>query len=244
VLHQRRCHIHGKQLWQRVVLVVGLGALLCAVLAQVAFNQHSTLLDESSTDGGLINTDDGGDSLADSKVKEASKSRLAAKAQSLNKGGAHAAKKLKPLSPAQRKQVKERVKTIKAQIKAAEKKATAYDKQLLDKTATWRTQLIHAKTLRRDGDDFESEARMKVRKAAKDRKLAETYRRESEAAKRKFVAEEKPIEMAMKLEAHDQRAYRKMQLAIAEVCLNPSPPPSSQFPPLSQAARQVVGGVG
>ncbi len=152
-------------MWQRVVLVIGLGALLCAVIAQVAFNPQSSVLDESSADGDLINTDDGGDSVDDTNVKEASKSRLAAKALSQNQQGSHAAKKLKPLSPAQRKQVKERVKTIKAQIKAAEKKATAYDKELLDKTATLRTQLIHAKTLRRDGDDFESEARMVISKA-------------------------------------------------------------------------------
>jgi seryl-tRNA synthetase len=147
-------------LWQRVVLVVGLGVVLCAVLAQVAFNQYPTLLDESITDGDLINTDDDGVSVDESHLKEASRNRLAAKAQALNKAGPSAAKKLKPLSPEQRKQVQERVKKIKAQIKAAEKKATAYDKELLDKTATWRTQLIHAKTLRRDGDDFESEARM------------------------------------------------------------------------------------
>jgi hypothetical protein len=144
-------------MWQRAVLVLGLGALLCTVLAQVAYNQDNTLLDESSTDGDSINVDDDGVSSDESKVKEASKSRLAAKALSLGK---QAAKKLKPLSPAQRKQVKERIKKIKAQIKDAEKKATAYDKELLDKTATLRTQLIHAKTLRRDGDDFESEARM------------------------------------------------------------------------------------
>ena len=33
----------------------------------------------------------------------------------------------------------------------------------------------------------------------------------------RFWSAEKPIELAMKLEAHDQREYRKMQLAIAEV---------------------------
>jgi hypothetical protein len=157
---QRRCRFH-QQMWQRGVLVLGLGALLCALLSQVAYSQIGTLLDESSTDGDVINTDDDG-TVDASSMKEASKRRLAAKALSLGKPVSHVVTKVKPLSPAQRKQVKERIKTIKAQIKTAEKKATAYDKELLDKTATWRTQLIHAKTLRRDGDDFESEARMVI----------------------------------------------------------------------------------
>lgn len=144
-------------------------------------------------------------------MKEASKRRLAAKAHASNKK-----KNIKRLSPSERAEVKKKVKMLKAEILKEIHNVSQADKQVIDKVAEIRTKLLHAKTVRRDGNDYESEAREQVKKAARDRRLAEKYRRESEAAKRKFVSAEKPIELAMKLEAHDQRSYRKMQLAIAE----------------------------
>ena len=56
--------------------------------------------------------------------------------------------------------MKSKIKKLKDEILKAAKKATAADKQVTDQVTEIRTKLLHAKTLRRDGDDFESEARM------------------------------------------------------------------------------------
>ena len=131
--------------------------MLCTVLVQLSSYQTTSTLDQaddSNSDQSSLNTDDG-DTSDGIDIKEASKHRLAAKANPSSK-----VKHLKPLSPEERKKVKSKIKKLKDEILKAAKKATAADKQVTDQVTEIRTKLLHAKTLRRDGDDFESEARM------------------------------------------------------------------------------------
>ena len=133
--------------------------MLCALLVNLPASKKAASLDESddsSDDQSAVETDDN-DSADLLDVKRASKHRLAAKADQAREGKER--KKLKPLTPAQRKKVQGRIKKLKAQILKEEKKATADDQQVKDKATELRTELLHAKTLRRAGDDFESEAR-------------------------------------------------------------------------------------
>ena len=76
--------------------------------------------------------------------------------------------------------------------------------------------VLKAKSERQDGDRLEKEAKEEVKRAANLRARAEKLKNESQEARQKFLAKERPVEKATKLEAHDHRAYRKAEMAVAE----------------------------
>jgi hypothetical protein len=153
---QRRIQKSEIRTWHRVVLCAALGLALCAVLAQISTHETVAILDEDdglNSDSSALNTDDG-DATDGLDMKEASKRRLAAKAHASNKK-----KNIKRLSPSERVEVKKKVKMLKAEILKEIHNVSQADKQVIDKVAEIRTKLLHAKTVRRDGNDYESEAR-------------------------------------------------------------------------------------
>lgn len=66
------------------------------------------------------------------------------------------------------------------------------------------------------------------------KKKSVDLRKESKIAKQKFVAEEKPLETASKLSAHDQNTYRKAELEVAGAVTEMSEKPSD-----AKLARKV-----
>ena len=63
-------------------------------------------------------------------------------------------------------------------------------------------------------------------------------RKESKVAKKKFVAQEKPLETASKLTAHDHSAYRKAELQVAAAVTMMSEKPSDAK--LSRRVHKLV----
>lgn len=84
------------------------------------------------------------------------------------------------------------------------------------KEGALRGTVLKAKKERKEGDRLEKKATGDVKQAAKLRNKAEKLRKESEEAQKKFLAEERPVEKATQLEAHDHRQYRKEEMAVAE----------------------------
>jgi hypothetical protein len=76
--------------------------------------------------------------------------------------------------------------------------------------------LIAAKSLLKDGMEDELTAKMDVDHAGKLRTLAQKLKDESQAARRKFVAQERPVLLAQKLAVHDHKNYRSDELAVAK----------------------------
>jgi hypothetical protein len=80
----------------------------------------------------------------------------------------------------------------------------------------------------RAGMEDELAAKMDVDKASKMRAQAQKLKDKSEAARRKFVAQEKPVLLAQKLAEHDHKKYRSEELAVAKEVALLSEHPSSK----------------
>lgn len=88
--------------------------------------------------------------------------------------------------------------------------------------------LLAAKTLLQSGMEDEMSAKMDVDKASHMRADAQKLRDESEAARRKFVAQEHPVLLAQKLAEHDHKVYRSDELKVAKEVALLSEHPSSK----------------
>jgi len=88
--------------------------------------------------------------------------------------------------------------------------------------------LLAAKHLLNSGMEDELKAKMDVDRASKMRGEAQKLKDESEAARRKFVAQEHPVLLAQKLAQHDHKKYRSEELAVAKEVALLSEHPSSK----------------
>jgi len=88
--------------------------------------------------------------------------------------------------------------------------------------------LLAAKHLLNSGMEDELKAKMDVDRASKMRGEAQKLKDESEAARRKFVAQEHPVLLAQKLAEHDHKKYRSEELAVAKEVALLSEHPSSK----------------
>ena len=88
--------------------------------------------------------------------------------------------------------------------------------------------LLAAKHLLNSGMEDELKAKMDVDRASKMRGEAQKLKDESEAARRKFVAQEHPVLLAQRLAEHDHKKYRSEELAVAKEVALLSEHPSSK----------------
>jgi len=88
--------------------------------------------------------------------------------------------------------------------------------------------LLAAKGMMKKGMQDELLAKMNVDKASKMRAEAQKLRDESEAARRKFVAQENPVLLAQRLAEHDHKKYRSDELSVAKEVALLSEHPSSK----------------
>ena len=78
------------------------------------------------------------------------------------------------------------------------------------------------------GMQNELTAKMYVTRASKMRAEAQKLKDDSDAARRKFVEQEKPVLLAQKLSEHDHKKYRIAELAVAKEVALLSEHPSSK----------------
>ena len=237
---------------------IRLGYLLCNWFVQ---DQSRSELSLASSNDDLSGDSDGLSSSRKlgQKAKEGNKVRQ----DSNNKSPSTSNADHDLLNYKQREAIREKIKNLRSDIQADETAASKVDREILKKSAALKKLLLKAKRIRSEGDKLEKDAKevcdctsfwpsvygltvwvyQKVDEAAHDRHKAQQLRRESKAAKSKFLSgtqrlllifllslftlfdisgfcgatEERPIQQAMKLQTHDQHAYRKIQLLIAKV---------------------------
>eukprot|EP00277_Geminigera_cryophila_P002469 CAMPEP_0179434512 /NCGR_PEP_ID=MMETSP0799-20121207/18817_1 /TAXON_ID=46947 /ORGANISM="Geminigera cryophila, Strain CCMP2564" /LENGTH=475 /DNA_ID=CAMNT_0021213347 /DNA_START=100 /DNA_END=1527 /DNA_ORIENTATION=- len=88
--------------------------------------------------------------------------------------------------------------------------------------------LLVAKSMMNKGMQDELLAKMNVDKASKMRAEAQKLRNDSEAARRKFVAQEHPVLLAQRLAQHDHKKYRSDEMSVAKEVALLSEHPSSK----------------
>lgn len=88
--------------------------------------------------------------------------------------------------------------------------------------------LLDSKRLMLAGMQNELTAKMYVTRASKMRAEAQKLKDDSDAARRKFVEQEKPVLLAQKLSEHDHKKYRIAELAVAKEVALLSEHPSSK----------------
>jgi len=79
-----------------------------------------------------------------------------------------------------------------------------------------KNKVVAAKKEREEGNKLERRARGKIHDVDKMRDEAVKLEKEAQAARTKFLAAEKPVELATKLATHDHQVYRKAELAVAK----------------------------
>mmetsp|Transcript_10980 Transcript_10980/g.25876 ORF Transcript_10980/g.25876 Transcript_10980/m.25876 type:complete len:497 (-) Transcript_10980:173-1663(-) len=112
--------------------------------------------------------------------------------------------------------VKEELKSLQHKASKEDAKASKLDKEVVDAEKRLKKFVLDAKRDQDTGKESEVEAKEDVSHASLLRRKAQKLRDESEKARRAFVAQEKPVEMATKLAAHDHHNYRKDELLVAQ----------------------------
>jgi len=100
--------------------------------------------------------------------------------------------------------------------KSEQASATALDKKVEKMEEKLRVKLIKAKREEQTGMESEATAKQDVKQASELRIKAQNLKDKSEAARKAFVKQEHPVEMATQLAAHDHKEYRKAELAVAK----------------------------
>uniref|UniRef100_A0A6U6DUI0 Uncharacterized protein n=3 Tax=Guillardia theta TaxID=55529 RepID=A0A6U6DUI0_GUITH len=113
------------------------------------------------------------------------------------------------------KSMKEKIKQLRKQAEDERSKAANWDKTVRKQETGLKKKLEKAKDDELLSSQDEDLAQEDVERASKMRKRAQRLKDESDAARRKFVAQEHPIEMATKLAGHDHKEYRRAELAVA-----------------------------
>jgi hypothetical protein len=101
-------------------------------------------------------------------------------------------------------------------IKKKQDKAAKLEKSVEKEEEALKNKVVAAKKEREQGNKLERRARGKVHDVDKMRDEAVKLEKEAQAARAKFLAAEKPVELATKLATHDHQVYRKAELAVAK----------------------------
>lgn len=123
---------------------------------------------------------------------------------------------LEELSASDRAHLKGEIERLNKEMEKKKSEAGKLEIKVEKKEQALKKTVLKAKSERKDGDRLEMEAKKEVKRAANLRARAEKLKNESQEARQKFLAKERPVEKATKLEAHDHRAYRKAEMAVAE----------------------------
>eukprot|EP00960_Hanusia_phi_P045305 757155-Hanusia_phi.AAC.1 len=124
------------------------------------------------------------------------------------------------------KSMKKQIKLLRKKAEDERSKAAQWDKTVQNQETALKKKLEKAKDDELLSSQDEDLAQDDVVKASKMRKRAQKLKDESDAARRKFVAQEHPIEMATKLAGHDHKEYRRAELAVASEVAKLSEHPS------------------
>jgi len=109
-----------------------------------------------------------------------------------------------------------RLKKLEDSIKKKQDKAAKLEKSVENEEEALKNKVVAAKKEREQGNKLERRARGKVHDVDKMRDEAVKLEKEAQAARSKFLAAEKPVELATKLATHDHKVYRKAELAVAK----------------------------
>lgn len=113
-----------------------------------------------------------------------------------------------------------------ASIKEKQDKAAKLERAVEAEELKLKKQVVAAKKQREDGDGLEEKARGKVHDVDRMRDEANKLEAKAEAARRRFLAAEKPVELATKLATHDHSVYRAAELAVAKEVVSLSEHPN------------------
>jgi len=102
------------------------------------------------------------------------------------------------------------------------------DKAVDTQELALKKKLLVAKKQEQTGDVDESKAQSDVAKASEMRRKAQNLRAESDEARTRFVAAEKPVEIALKLARHDHKVYRTAEFAVAKEVTQLSEHPTNE----------------
>jgi len=120
------------------------------------------------------------------------------------------------LSQGEKSHVKAEISRLEAKVKKEQDKAARLDKAVEADEMKLRKKVVEAKKKREEGDKLEESARRKVHDVDRMRDEAQHLRNEADAARKKFLSAEKPVEMASQLAAHDHAKYRASELKVAK----------------------------
>jgi len=148
--------------------------------------------------------------------------------QILHAGAGSSAKSASGAAPEGGSSAKSQLKVLRKTYGHEESLASKMDLKVDREELAEKKPLLQAKKLMRAGMEDELAAKMDVDKASKMRAQAQKLKDKSEAARRKFVAQEKPVLLAQKLAEHDHKKYRSEELAVAKEVALLSEHPSSK----------------
>ena len=148
--------------------------------------------------------------------------------QILHAGAGSSAKSASGAAPEGGSSAKSQLKVLRKTYGHEESLASKMDLKVDKEELAEKKPLLQAKKLMRAGMEDELAAKMDVDKASKMRAQAQKLKDKSEAARRKFVAQEKPVLLAQKLAEHDHKKYRSEELAVAKEVALLSEHPSSK----------------
>jgi hypothetical protein len=123
---------------------------------------------------------------------------------------------------------KSELKTLKKEYGQEESLAAKNNQKVEKAELAQKKPLLDSKRLMLAGMENELTAKMYVTRASKMRAEAQKLKDDSDAARRKFVEQEKPVLLAQKLSEHDHKKYRSAELAVAKEVALLSEHPSSK----------------
>ena len=191
----------------RATVAAGLAVMLVALVAGVAF----------VGEGGAV----AGEMLETVKGAAAPHSAGAI-------GGSLSATAIDVALAGTKREMRKKLKSLKKLDRREESLADKMDKKVDSAMGAERKKLLVAKQELSGGITDEDRAKKDVDLASSMRAQAQKLKDESEAARRKFVAQEKPVLLAQKLAEHDHKKYRSEELAVAKQVALLSEHPSSQ----------------
>jgi hypothetical protein len=124
--------------------------------------------------------------------------------------------------------LKAELKTLKKEYGQEESLAGKTNQKVEKAELAQKKPLLDSKKLMLAGMQNELTAKMYVTRASKMRTEAQKLKDDSDAARRKFVEQEKPVLLAQKLSEHDHKKYRSEELAVAKEVALLSENPSSK----------------
>jgi len=120
------------------------------------------------------------------------------------------------LTASDRKHMRSKISSLKATVESEQAQASKLDKTVRDEEGTIKDVVLKAKKMEEEAIKANKKAVERKQKAKSMITEAKNMQTESKEAKKKFVAQETPMENASKLSARDHSTYRKAELAVAQ----------------------------